>query len=173
MACVTSWRASEVSTEPLFKRIALIGFGLIGGSIARAARAQGLASEIVTTARSEKSRARVAELGIVDRVVETNAEAVKDADLVILCIPVGACGPVAQEIAPFLAPGAVISDVGSVKGAVVRDMAPHLPASIHFVPAHPVAGTEHSGPDSGFAELFINRWCILTPPDRADPMAVE
>ena len=174
-ACATSWRG-EVSVDdaaPHFKRIALIGFGLIGGSIARAARAQGLAGEIVTTARSEKTRARVAELGIVDRVLETNAEAVKDADLVILCIPVGACGPVAQEIAPFLKPGAIVSDVGSVKGAVVREMAPHLPPGVHFVPAHPVAGTEHSGPDSGFAELFINRWCILTPPEGTDAAAVE
>ena len=142
---------------PIFGKIALIGFGLIGGSIARAARAQGLAGEIVTTARSPKTRARVQELGIVDRVLETNSEAVADADLVILCIPVGACGPVAQEIARHLKPGAIISDVGSVKGAVVRDMAPFLPTGVHFVPAHPVAGTEHSGPDSGFAELFINR----------------
>jgi cyclohexadieny/prephenate dehydrogenase len=162
-----------MKTEPHFKRIALIGFGLIGGSIARGARAQGLVGEIVTTARSAKTRARVAELGVVDRVVDTNAEAVKDADLVILCIPVGACGPVAQEIGPYLKPGAIVSDVGSVKGAVVRDMAPYLPASAHFVPAHPVAGTEHSGPDSGFAELFINRWCILTPPEGTAPEAVE
>ena len=162
-----------MSTAPIFRRIALIGFGLIGGSIARAARAEGLASEIVTTARSEKTRARVAELGIVDRVLESNAEAVQDADLVILCIPVGACGPVAQEIAPFLKAGAIVSDVGSVKGAIVREMAPHLPQGVHFVPAHPVAGTEHSGPDFGFAELFINRWCILTPPDGTDPAAVE
>ena len=161
------------AAAPHFKRIALIGFGLIGGSIARAARLQGLASEIVTTARSEKTRARVAELGIVDRVVETNVEAVADADLVILCIPVGACGPVAQEIAPHLKPGAIISDVGSVKGAVVKDMAPHLPTSAHFVPAHPVAGTEHSGPDSGFPELFIDRWCILTPPEGTDAGATE
>jgi cyclohexadieny/prephenate dehydrogenase len=161
-----------VTSEPQFKRIALIGFGLIGGSIARAARAQGLVGDIVATARSAKTRARVAELGIVDSVVATNAEAVRDADLVILCIPVGACGPVAQEIAAHLKPGAIVSDVGSVKGAVVRDMAPHLPASAHFVPAHPVAGTEHSGPDSGFAELFINRWCILTPPEGTDPGAV-
>src|SRR6185312_24605 len=124
------------------------GFGLIGGSIARAARAQGLAGELVTTARSASTRARVRELGIVDRVVETNAEAVGDADLVILCIPVGACGPVAREIAPRLKPGAIVSDVGSVKGAVVRDIAPHLPEGVHFVPAHPVAGTEHSGPDA-------------------------
>jgi cyclohexadieny/prephenate dehydrogenase len=158
---------------PHFRRVALIGFGLIGGSIARAARAQGLAGEIITTARSEKTRARVAELGIVDRVVETNVEAVADADLVILCIPVGACGPVAQEIAAHLKPGAIVSDVGSVKGAVVKDMAPHLPKTVHFVPAHPVAGTEHSGPDSGFPELFIDRWCILTPPEGTDADAVE
>ncbi len=162
-----------MNATPLFNKVALIGFGLIGGSIARAARAQGLAGEIVTTARSAKTRARVTELGIVDRVVETNIEAATGADLVILCIPVGACGPVAQEIAGHLKPGAIVSDVGSVKGAVVRDMAPFLPAGVHFVPAHPVAGTEHSGPDSGFAELFINRWCILTPPDGTDPDAVE
>ncbi|MBV8916871.1 prephenate/arogenate dehydrogenase family protein [Bradyrhizobium sp.] len=162
-----------MNAAPLFKRVALIGFGLIGGSIARAAKLQGLASEIVTTAHSEKTRARVKELGIVDAVLDGNAAAVEGADLVILCIPVGACGPVAREIAPHLKPGAVISDVGSVKGAIVRDMAPHLPKSVHFVPAHPVAGTEHSGPDSGFAELFINRWCILTPPEGTDPHAVE
>jgi cyclohexadieny/prephenate dehydrogenase len=162
-----------VSAGPHFNKIALIGFGLIGGSIARAARAQGLARQIVTTARSAKSRARVRELGIVDAVVETNIEAVTDADLVILCIPVGACGEVAQEIGGHLKPGAIVSDVGSVKGNVVRDMAPHLPKGVHFVPAHPVAGTEHSGPDSGFAELFINRWCILTPPEGVDADAVE
>ncbi len=156
-----------------FDRIALIGFGLIGGSIARAAREQGLAKEIVTTAHSAKTRARVMQLGVVDRVVETNAEAAEGADLVILCIPVGACGAVAAEIAGHLKGGAIVSDVGSVKGAVVKEMAPHLPAGVHFVPAHPVAGTEHSGPDSGFAELFINRWCILTPPEGTDPKAVE
>ena len=161
------------ASTPLFGRVALLGFGLIGGSIARAAKAQGLAGEIVTTARSEKSRQRVRELNVVDRVTENNIEAVKGADLVILCIPVGDCGPVAQEIAPHLKPGAIISDVGSVKGSVVRDMAPHLPEGVHFVPAHPVAGTEHSGPDSGFAELFVNRWCILTPPAGTDPAATE
>ena len=162
-----------MNATPSFQKLALIGFGLIGGSIARAARQQGLAGEIVTTARSAKTRARVLELGIVDSVVETNAEAVNDADLVILCIPVGVCGTVAQEIAGHLKPGAIVSDVGSVKGAIVRDMAPFLPGNVNFVPAHPVAGTEHSGPDSGFAELFINRWCILTPPDGTDTKAVE
>jgi cyclohexadieny/prephenate dehydrogenase len=158
---------------PRFDRIALIGFGLIGGSIARAARAHGLAGEIVTTARSQQTRARVRELGLADRVVDSNAEAARGADLVILCIPVGACGAVAREIKDHLAPGAIVSDVGSVKGAVVREMVPHLPQGVHFVPAHPVAGTEYSGPDSGFKELFINRWCILTPPEGTASEAVE
>ena len=159
--------------EPLFNRLALIGVGLIGSSIARAARAQNVVGSIVATARSPETRRRVAELGLADQVVETNAAAVEGADLVIVCIPVGACGPVAKDIGPHLAPGAIVSDVGSVKGAVVRDMGPHLPANVHFVPAHPVAGTEHSGPDAGFAELFVNRWCILTPPEGADPAAAE
>jgi cyclohexadieny/prephenate dehydrogenase len=159
--------------KPLFDRLALIGVGLIGSSIARAAREQGVVKEIVATARSEATRKRVAELGIADKVVATSAEAVKGADLVIVCIPVGACGAVAAEIGPHLRPGATVSDVGSVKGSVVRDMAPHLPAGVQFVPAHPVAGTEYSGPDAGFAELFVNRWCILTPPEGASPEAVE
>ncbi|MBX9774434.1 MAG: prephenate/arogenate dehydrogenase family protein [Xanthobacteraceae bacterium] len=157
----------------LFDRLALIGVGLIGSSIARAAREQGVVKEIVATARSEATRKRVAELGIADNVVATSAEAVKNADLVIVCIPVGACGAVAAEIGPHLKLGAVVSDVGSVKGSVVRDMAPHLPAGVEFVPAHPVAGTEYSGPDAGFAELFVNRWCILTPPEGTSPEAVE
>ncbi len=158
---------------PAFDRLALIGVGLIGSSIAHAARRHGLVRSIVATARSEATRKRVVELGLADEVVETNAQAVKGADLVIVCIPVGACGAVAQEIAPHLAPGAIVSDVGSVKGSVVKDMAPHIPARVHFVPAHPVAGTEYSGPDSGFAELFVDRWCILTPPPATDPQATE
>ena len=160
-------------SEPLFNRLALIGVGLIGSSIARAARAQNLVRSITATARSPATRKRVAELGIADQVVETNAAAVEGADLVIVCIPVGACGDVAKEIAPHLAAGATVSDVGSVKGMIVREMGAHLPNNVHFVPAHPVAGTEFSGPDAGFAELFINRWCILTPPQGADPAAVE
>jgi cyclohexadieny/prephenate dehydrogenase len=158
---------------PIFERLALIGVGLIGSSIARAARASGAARTIVATARSPATRRRVAELGIADHVVETNAAAAEGADLVIVCIPVGQCGAVAQEIGPHLKAGAVVSDVGSVKGSIVRDMGPHLPANVHFVPAHPVAGTEHSGPDAGFAELFVNRWCILTPPEGVDPAMVE
>ena len=161
------------STSPIYNRLALIGVGLIGSSIARAARASGAARTIVASARSESTRTRVLELGLADEVAHNNAAAVKGADLVIVCIPVGQCGAVAAEIAPHLAPGATLSDVGSVKASVLRDMAPHLPAGVHFVPAHPVAGTENSGPDAGFAELFVNRWCILTPPGDADADAVE
>ncbi len=159
--------------KPLFDTIAIIGLGLIGSSIARAARAQGAVREIVASSRSPQTRKRVVELGLADRVVETNAEAVEGADLVIVCVPVGACGAVAKEIGPHLKPGAIVSDVGSVKGSVVRDMGPHLPDNVHFVPAHPVAGTEQSGPDAGFAELFENRWCILTPPEGTDAAAVD
>jgi cyclohexadieny/prephenate dehydrogenase len=162
-----------MSAPPIFNRLALIGVGLIGSSIAHAARAQGAVRSIVATARSAATRRRVAELGLADQVVESNAAAAEGADLVIVAIPVGACGAVAAEIGPHLAPGATVSDVGSVKGAVLRDMAPHIPAGVHFVPAHPVAGTENSGPDAGFAELFVDRWCILTPPPAADPAAVE
>jgi cyclohexadieny/prephenate dehydrogenase len=158
---------------PLFSRLALIGAGLIGSSIARAARAERLVGSIVTTARSAQTRKRVMELGFADQVVDTNAAAVEGADLVIICIPVGQCGAAAREIAPHLARGAIVSDVGSVKARVVSDMTPHLPDWVHFVPAHPVAGTEYSGPDAGFAELFVGRWCILTPSESADAAAVR
>ncbi len=166
-------RTDRPPKSPIFNRLAVIGMGLIGSSIARAARAQGAVRSIAATARSAATRRRVAELGLADQVVETNAAAVEGADLVIVCIPVGACGAVAAEIGSHLAPGAIVSDAGSVKAAVVRDMSPHLPATAHFLPAHPVAGTERSGPDAGFAELFVNRWCIITPPPGADPAAVE
>ena len=159
--------------KTLFNRLALIGVGLIGSSIARAARLENAVGSIVATARSPETRRRVAELGLADQVVETNVAAVEGADLVVVCIPVGACGAVAQEIGPHLSPGAIVSDVGSVKSGVVRDMHPHLPSHVHFVPAHPVAGTEYSGPDAGFAELFVNRWCILTPPENTDAQATE
>jgi cyclohexadieny/prephenate dehydrogenase len=160
-------------SEPIVQRLALIGTGLIGGSIARAARASGAAKTIVATARSAETRKRVKELGFADEVADTSAEAVKDADLVIVSIPVGACGAVAQDIGPHLKPGAILSDVGSVKASVARDMAPYVPKGVHFIPGHPVAGTENSGPDSGFAELFVNRWCILTPVEGTDPAATE
>ena len=162
-----------MSTQPIFERLALIGVGLIGSSIARAARAEGVVRSIVATARSGATRRRVAELGLADQVVETNAAAVEGADIVIVCVPVGQCGPVAAEIGAHLKEGATVSDVGSVKGSIIKDMGPRLPAGVHFVPAHPVAGTEHSGPDAGFAELFVNRWCILTPPEGTDADAVE
>jgi cyclohexadieny/prephenate dehydrogenase len=157
----------------MFNRLALIGVGLIGGSIARAARGLGIVETIVATSRSEPTRQRIGELGLADDVVDTAAAAVKDADLVIVSVPIGAIGAVAKEIGPHLKQGAIVSDVGSVKTAVVRDMAPHIPPGVHFIPGHPVAGTEDSGPDAGFAELFINRWCILTPAKDADPAAVE
>jgi cyclohexadieny/prephenate dehydrogenase len=161
------------ASAPLFNRLALIGVGLIGSSIARAARAQGVVRSIVASARSASTRGRVAELGLADQVVDTNAAAVAGADLVIVSVPVGQSGPVAYEIGRHLKPDAIVSDVGSVKASVVRDMAPHIPAGVHFVPAHPVAGTEYSGPDAGFAELFVNRWCILTPQATANSAAVE
>jgi cyclohexadieny/prephenate dehydrogenase len=160
-------------SEPLFDRLAIIGTGLIGSSIARAARAQGAVRTIVATSHSSQTRKRIKELGIADEVAETNAEAVKGADLVVVCVPVGVCGDVAKEIGTNLKPGATVSDVGSVKGSIVRDMSPHLPKTVNFVPAHPVAGTEQSGPDAGFAELFENRWCILTPPEGTNKEAVE
>jgi len=150
-------------SAPQFRRVALIGLGLIGSSIAWAARRGGLAGEIVGHARSAATRTRAVELGFCDRICETAAEAATGADLVILCVPVGACGAVAAEISPALEPGAIVSEVGSVKGAVIAAMTPHIPEGVHFVPAHPIAGTEHSGPEAGFAELFDDRWCILTP----------
>ena len=162
-----------MSTSPHIARVAIIGLGLVGSSIARGALALGLAGEIVATDASADVRKRATELGLAHRITETNAEAVKDADLVIACVPVGACGAVAQDIAPHLKTGAIVSDVGSVKTAVLKDMAAHLPATVEFIPAHPVAGTEHSGPDAGFAELFVNRWCILTPSEQASPAAIE
>jgi cyclohexadieny/prephenate dehydrogenase len=140
-------------SEPLFDRLAIIGTGLIGSSIARAARAQGAVRTIVATSHSSQTRKRIKELGIADEVAETNAEAVKGADLVVMCVPVGVCGDVAKEIGTNLKSGATVSDVGSVKGSIVRDMSPHLPKTVNFVPAHPVAGTEQSGPDAGFVRI--------------------
>lgn len=159
-------------SAPIYARVALIGLGLIAGSMALAMKRAGLAQEIVGTARSGESRATAVEIGLVDWVTDTAAEAVRDADLVVLCVPVGAMEAVAREIAPHLKPGATISDVGSVKRSVIDAVAPHLPASVHFVPAHPLAGTEQSGPRAGFATLFDNRWCLLVPQDGVAPEAV-
>ena len=162
-----------MTASPLFPRVAIIGLGLIGSSIARGATALGLAGEIVATDGSADVRKRAKEIGLAHRIAETNAEAVRDADLVIACVPVGACGTVAKDIAAHLKAGSIVSDVGSVKSAVLKDMAAHLPDTVDFIPAHPVAGTEHSGPDAGFAELFVNRWCILTPSETASAEGVE
>ena len=155
-----------------YQRVALIGLGLIASSMAHAMRAQGLAGEITGHAKSAESRATALEIGLCDRVFETAAEAVAGADLVVLCVPVGAMGAIAAEIAPHLAPGATVTDVGSVKQAVVEAVAPHLPAHVSFIPGHPLAGTEHSGPRSGFATLFVNRWWLLTPLEGTAPEAV-
>jgi cyclohexadieny/prephenate dehydrogenase len=157
----------------IYDRVALIGLGLIAGSMAHAMRRGGVAGEIVGTARSAETREIARKIGLCDRIVDTSAEAVEGADLVVLCVPVGAMGSVAREIAPHLAPGATVSDVGSVKRDVIAEVAPHLPEGVHFVPAHPLAGTEHSGPTSGFAELFDNRYTLLTPADGTDPAAVD
>jgi len=150
-------------TAPLFDRVALIGLGLLGSSIGHAAKRAGLASHIAGYARSEATRARALEIGFVDSVADSASEAAQGADLVILCTPVGSLGPVVQEIEAVLKPGAILTDVGSVKTAVVRDVGPYVPEGVHFIPGHPIAGTEQSGPDAGFAELFDGRWCILTP----------
>lgn len=155
-----------------FQRLAIIGLGLIGSSIARAARKHGLAREIIAIDRDSAVCARVEALGIADHTTSNAEKGVEGADIVILCVPVMANAALAAAIGPRLAEGAILSDVGSVKGAVFRDIAPHLPAHVHFIPAHPVAGTEHSGPDAGFAELFAGRWCILTPSPEADPEAI-
>ncbi|HVB89744.1 MAG TPA: prephenate/arogenate dehydrogenase family protein [Beijerinckiaceae bacterium] len=158
--------------RPALKRLAVVGLGLIGSSIARVARARGLAGEVVAFDSNADVRARAQELGFADAVVDSSAEAARDADLVILCVPVGAMGDAAQALAPALKPGAIVSDVGSVKTAVLSALSARLPAGVHIVPAHPVAGTEDSGPDAGFATLFVDRWCILTPPEGASEEAV-
>ncbi|MCC5985941.1 MAG: prephenate/arogenate dehydrogenase family protein [Rhodobacteraceae bacterium] len=157
---------------PPFRRVALIGLGLIAGSMALAMRRAGLAESITGHARSAETRAVALEIGLVDSVHATAAGAAAEADLVVLAVPVGAMASIAREIGPHLAPGCIVTDVGSVKQAVIEAVAPHLPAGVHFVPGHPLAGTEHSGPRAGFATLFRNRWCILTPPEDADPQAV-
>ena len=158
---------------PLFDRVALLGIGLIGSSLAHVLRRRGLAGHIAGHAKSRRTRDKAVELGLVDSIHDDAAGAVGGADLVMICVPVGAYAEIAAAIAPALAKGAIVSDVGSVKQAVVRDVGPYLPDGVHFVPGHPVAGTEHSGPESGFAELFVDRWCILTPPPGTDTAAVE
>ena len=160
--------------EPLFRRLTLIGAGLIGSSLARRARARpDIAAEIVVNDRSPAVLERVAALGFADRCEIDPGGAVEGADCVILCTPVGAYAALAEAIAPHLAADAILSDVGSTKQSVIRDVGPLVPAGVHFVPAHPLAGTEYSGPDAGFATLFEGRWCLLTPPPGTDAGSVE
>lgn len=156
-----------------FQRLTVVGFGLIGGSLVRAIRAAQLPVEIVVYDASPSVRARVRELGLADTVAETLEAAVEGSDCVVLCTPVGTFGLIAEVMAPHLKPGAIVSDVGSTKAFAIDAIAPHLPEGVHLVPAHPVAGTENSGPDAGFATLFKGRWCIVTPPEGADEAAVE
>ncbi len=157
----------------LYNRVALIGLGLIAGSMSLAMRRAGLAGEIVGYARSPETRKTAADIGLVDQVYDSAAEAVKGADLVVLCVPVGAMSDIAQEIEPHLKPGATLSDVGSVKRAVIDAVGPFVPKGVHFIPAHPLAGTEHSGPTSGFAELFDGRWCLIVPVEGSDKSATQ
>lgn len=157
----------------IYKRVALIGLGLIASSMAHAMRAKGLAGEIVGHAKSAETRATALEIGICDRVYATAAEAVEGADLVVLAVPVGAMAEIAAEIGPHLAKGCTVTDVGSVKQAVIAAVAPYMPESVHFIPGHPMAGTEYSGPRSGFATLFVNKWWLLTPLPDADLAAVD
>jgi cyclohexadieny/prephenate dehydrogenase len=159
-------------STPIYQHVALIGLGLIGSSIAHAMRRRGLAGRITGHARSEATLKTAERLQLCDAVYADPAEAVEGADLVILCTPVGSYAALAEAIGPALKPGATLSDVGSVKGAVVRDIGPYVPEGVHFIPGHPIAGTEHSGPEAGFAELFDGRWCILTPLPGADDEAV-
>lgn len=156
----------------ILQRLTIIGLGLIGSSIAHAARRGGLVGHIVGFDASADVRGRAGKLGFCDSIADDVVTAVTDADLVILCAPVGAYKAIAEAIAPHLKPGAILSDVGSVKGAVVRDVGPFVPPGVHFIPAHPIAGTEFSGPEAGFASLFDGRWAILTPVPGSDADAV-
>ncbi|MTI18353.1 prephenate/arogenate dehydrogenase family protein [Rhodobacteraceae bacterium RKSG542] len=159
-------------SEPLFQRVALIGIGLIGSSLARVMAREKLAGEIVISTRSEATLKRAEEIGLGDRYYLDAGKAVEGADLVIACVPVGASEAIARQIAPHLKTGAIVTDVGSVKNAVIKAFKPHMPEGVHFVAGHPIAGTEYSGPDAGFASLFESRWCVLTPDEDADEQAV-
>lgn len=160
-------------SKPLFDRIALVGIGLIGSSLARVIKRENLAGHIAISTRGAATLERARELGLGDSYTTDLTEGVRDADLVIISVPVGSSGAVAETIAPALKPGAIVTDVGSTKRSVIAQMEPHIPAGVHFIPGHPLAGTEKSGPDSGFAELFENRWCIFTPLPGTDPEALE
>lgn len=155
----------------IYNKVALIGLGLIASSMAHAMKRSGVAQTVVGFAKTQETRDTALKLGFIDMAADTAGDAVKDADLVVLCVPVGAMAAVAREIAPNLKKGATITDVGSVKQSVIDMISPQVPKGVHFVPGHPLAGTEHSGPASGFADLFKNRWCILTPLPNGDETA--
>jgi cyclohexadieny/prephenate dehydrogenase len=157
----------------MFEKIALIGIGLIGSSLARVIRREALATHVAISTRSAITLNRAEQLGLGDSYTTDAADAVRDADLVIVSVPVGASEQVAKEIAPALKKGAIVTDVGSTKASVIAQMQPHIPQGVHFIPGHPLAGTEKSGPDAGFADLFQNRWCIFTPLPDTDPAALE
>ena len=160
-------------TEPLFDTIAVVGLGLIGSSVARGVKARGLARRVVGYDSATQVHNRAKELGFCDSVANTPSEAVKDADLVLIAVPVGATADAVKSVASHLREGAIVTEVGSVKAAVIRQVLAVLPSQAVFVPGHPIAGTEHSGPDAGFAELFDGRWAILTPCERSSEAAVE
>jgi len=160
-------------SKVIYDRVALIGLGLIASSMYWAIKRAGLAGEVTGYARSDETRATAREIGLCDRVCDSAAQAVEGADLVVLCVPVGVMGQVAQDISASLKPGATLTDVGSVKRSVIEAVSPHIPEGVHFIPGHPMAGTEHSGPRSGFAELFDNRWCLLVPVDGSEQAAVD
>lgn len=155
----------------IYDRVALIGLGLIASSMFWAMKRGSLAGTVTGYARSAQTREIAREVGLCDIVYDDVLDAVKDADLIVLCVPVGVMGAVAEQIAPMLKAGATVTDVGSVKGDVINQVAPHLPEGVHFIAGHPLAGTEHSGPRAGFAELFDNRWCLLVPSEGTDPDA--
>ncbi|WP_420345426.1 prephenate/arogenate dehydrogenase family protein [Pelagibius sp.] len=165
--------AAGAGARPMFDRVALLGAGLIGSSLAWAMRARGLTGHIAAHSRRAETRDKIAELGFADSLHADPGDAVEGADLVFFCVPVGANAAVAEAVGPRLAPGAIVTDVGSVKQAVIRDIGPTLPEGVHFIPGHPVAGTEFSGPEAGFADLFEQRWCILTPPPGTHEDEVE
>ncbi|MAM67594.1 MAG: hypothetical protein CMM12_02435 [Rhodospirillaceae bacterium] len=160
-------------TQPLFDRVTLIGIGLIGSSIARVMRRDGLAGSIVACARSDATLNAVQRLKLADKVTKDAAEAARDADLVMICTPVSTYGVIAETIAHALKPGAIVTDVGSVKESAVAAVMPHLPDGVHFVPGHPIAGTENSGPEAGFDTLFEDRWFLITPPPGTDQAAID
>ncbi len=162
-----------MSDEPMFDTVCLIGIGLIGSSLARVMRRDGLARHVIACARTDETLAKVAELDLADETSKDLGKAVENADLVVISTPIGTNGAIAETIAPHLKPGAIVTDVGSVKQAVIAAVGPHIPEGVHFVPGHPLAGTENTGPEAGFAELFEGRWCVLTPDEKTDSDAVD